>query len=199
MPELLYTFRKQHEEKFLELIASGELEEDALAQLHITPNKPLPMAIYILYLAKSPEFRERVEEAKRRRADKWFGDIVKSSKDTSLSKDDAAVEKLKFEQRKYLAAIDNPEKYSEKVRHEHNHSLNIFAEIKNLSSADAKKILNSVDPFAPQVVDAEYTVKSSDLPKDKYAEPPLTDDEIRRNLSIPMEDSPDEEEEDIFS
>ena len=67
-----------------------------------------------------------------------------------------AAEKLKFEQRKYLAAIDNPDKYAEKSKKEIDLNINIFQEMRELPVAEARKLLASVDPFA--IVEAESKV-----------------------------------------
>jgi hypothetical protein len=147
MGELIKTFQK---EKFLELIRSGLLEHEALAALG---NFPKPT--YTLLLVKDLEYREAVEQAKKDRADVWFQGVVTSVQNNSLTKEDVPVEKLKFEQRKYLAAIDNPDKYAERSKHSLELSVNIFQEMKDLPIAEAKRLLRSADPFA-QAVEAEF-------------------------------------------
>jgi hypothetical protein len=146
MGELIKTFQK---EKFLELIRSGLLEHEALAELKF------PKPTYTLLLVKDPEYREMVEQAKKDRADVWFSGVVSSVQNNALTKEDVPVEKLKFEQRKYLAAIDNPDKYAERSKHSMELSINIFQEMKDLPIAEAKRLLREADPFAVPV-EAEF-------------------------------------------
>lgn len=165
MADLLLSFKKQ---EFLDRIASGQTDGQALSDMNF------PQASYILLISKNAEFREMVENAKKVRADKWFEEIIKSSNNPSLSKEDVPVEKLKFEQRKYLAAIDNPDKYGERVKHQHDVTLNIFTEMKNMSSSEARQILSSADPFN----DIETT--STKLPPEETIDTPKP----RRRLKL---------------
>jgi hypothetical protein len=141
-------FKEFPRDRFLELIASGMVEDEALdainadrkASLHFTNVTLVQLQV------QDASFKSNLEQAKKTRADVWFNGIAKSVTST-IDKEMVAGEKLKFEQRKYLASIDNPEKYSEKVRHEHQHEVNIFAEIKNLDAKKVKAIMNEADPF----------------------------------------------------
>jgi hypothetical protein len=140
---------------FLELIASGKTEPEALELINEgRGKKSFHPAVLVQLQVKRPEFREKVEEAKKVRADKWFNDIAASTAKV-VDKEAVPAEKLKFEQRKYLAAIDNPEKYSEKVAHKLDVSINVFEEMKSLKGSDVQKILASADPFA---ISAEFEV-----------------------------------------
>lgn len=145
------------QERFCELIASGKTEYQALDVVNDelpSNKKKFNEAIIVLLQVRIPEFKDKVEEAKRLRADYWFSGIAESAQKV-IDKDEVAGEKLKFEQRKYLAAMDNPEKYSEKMRHQVDVQHNIFAEMKNLPAKEVSKLLKSADPFA---IEAEYDV-----------------------------------------
>ena len=149
--------------EFCELIASGRTETQALEVINTTRElegkSPWDEAVVVQLQIKRPEFRENLEDAKRKRADYWFDGIAKSVA-KEISKDEVPAEKLKFEQRKYMAAIDNPEKYSEKHRMDVSLGINIFQEIKELPTSEVSKLLKSADPFSAaegsDVVDAEY-------------------------------------------
>jgi hypothetical protein len=175
MGEIISKFPKQD---FLDLIASGKTEQQALDALKF------PRPTYIQLLIKSAEFKEMVEDAKRTRADVWFGEIIKSAQDTTVTKEDVPVEKLKFEQRKYLAAIDNPEKYAERSKNSLEISMNIFQEMKDLPTSEARRILKSADPFAQiEIPDAEFTT----LPTE-----PETSDPSATPSDTPSDVNPDE-------
>lgn len=110
-----------------------------------------PHPIYTMLLIRDGEFKENIAEAKKARADVFYEKIV-DSVETVLEKDEVAAAKLRIDTLKYLAAIDNPDKYSEKVKHSMDVNINIFQEIKDLPAAEAKRLINSADPFT---VDAE--------------------------------------------
>lgn len=137
MGEFIKKFPK---EEFLELISNGLLENEALEIVK------MPKATFIQLQLKDVDFKEALERAKKERADHWFSDIAKSVR-KDIDKDQVAAEKLKFEQRKYLAAIDNPDKYAEKSKKEIDVNVNIFQEMKELPVQEARKLLQSVDPF----------------------------------------------------
>lgn len=141
-------FKEFPREQFLELICSGLTEVEALAKINSERKLQFARTVPVQMQVKVPAFREALEDAKKQRADVWFNGVVESVADKNLTKDDVPAAKLKFEQRKYLAAIDNPEKYSEKVKHQLDVNVNIFQEMKDLSHSDVKKIMNASDPFA---------------------------------------------------
>lgn len=154
-------FKEFPRHDFLNLIASGLTEDQALAEVNIGRKVTFAEAVVVQYQVKESSFREELEEAKKRRADVWFNDIAKGvAKD--IEKDQVPAEKLKFDQRKYLASIDNPEKYSEKISHKMEIGINIFQEMKDLPANEVKKLMQSCDPFAAIEVDFE-TVEDEDL------------------------------------
>lgn len=152
-------FKEFPRQKFLELIASGLTEDEAMDKINSERKLKFGETVLVQYQVKDPTFREELEEAKKQRADVWFNGIAKSVADKNISKDDVPVEKLKFEQRKYLAAIDNPEKYSEKVAHKLEIGINIFQEMKDLPVNEVKKLLQTHDPFT---IEAESSVVGED-------------------------------------
>lgn len=145
MGEFIKKFPK---EKFLVLIGQGLLEDEALKEVD------MPKGTFIQLQLKDPEFKDALDAAKKERADVWFSDIAKSVR-KDLTKEEVAAEKLKFEQRKYLASIDNPDKYAEKSKKEIDLNINIFQEMKELPVAEARKMLASMDPF--NIVEAEFS------------------------------------------
>lgn len=149
-------------EKYCELISSGKTEPEALDVINtdrILDDKVVfHEAIITVIQVRNQEFRDELEEAKKRRADVWFNGIIQSTR-KDITKEDAPGEKLKFEQRKYLASIDNPERYSEKIRHDHDVRVNIFQEIRELKAKDIPDMIAKHDPF---VIEAESTVVESE-------------------------------------
>lgn len=144
MGEVIKKFPRQ---EFLDLISEGKLESEALSIIGFQK------ATLVHLQVKSPEFKEALENAKKVRADNWYEDIARSVKQ-DLCKDEVPAAKLKFDQRKYLAAIDNPDKYAEKRKNEIELNVNIFQEMKELPAAEARKIMANLDPF--NIVDAEF-------------------------------------------
>lgn len=140
-------------QEFLELISAGMTEPRALAHLGFT--RPT----YTQLLLKDADFKEQVEQAKRARADIFYEKIV-DSVDEQYDKAEVPGAKLRFEKLKYAAAMDNPDRYSEKTKHQHDINVNIFQEMKELSASDAKAILHSVNPFA--AIEAEFTPVEED-------------------------------------
>ncbi|MBA3754835.1 MAG: hypothetical protein H0X02_00770 [Nitrosomonas sp.] len=150
-------YKEFPQQQFLDLIASGKTELQALGVVNESRgSKSFAEAVLVQLQIKKPAFRESLEEAKKRRADVWFSGIAESVAKV-IEKEEVPAEKLKFEQRKYLAAIDNPDKYSEKIKHSMDVNVNIFQEMKDLSGSEVKKIMESADPFNPkEIVDAEF-------------------------------------------
>lgn len=142
--------------KFCEFLSLGKTEEEALDLCNVIAfgsenhKDALKMSLVVQLRVKDDYFEDMVKEAKKLRADHWFNGIIKSvAKD--VDKDAVPAEKLKFEQRKYLAAIDNPDKYSEK-KASVDLNVNVFGELKRMKASDAKKIIEEFDPF----IDAEF-------------------------------------------
>lgn len=144
-------------EKFLELISTGKTEPEALDIINeefaaCGLDYEFTEVLLTAYQVRNPEFIEELNEAKKRRADVWFNGIANSVA-KPVDKDSVPAEKLKFEQRKYLAAIDNPEKYSERKQLGVDVNVNIFQEMKSLKQADVNRLLKEADPFA---IEAEF-------------------------------------------
>lgn len=153
---------------FLALIASGKTEPEALSLINAgrEAKRHFTETILVQIQVKSTDFREKLEEAKKQRADVWFNGIANSVAKV-IDKEAVPAEKLKFEQRKYLAAIDNPEKYSEKKSLAVDVNVNIFQEMKNLKSSDVQKIMLEADPF----IEAEFeSVESGESEEEELEE-----------------------------
>jgi len=176
-------FKEFPQQQFLNMIASGKTEVEAMAEINADRGrKTFHDAVLVQLQVRSPKFKEDLEAAKKQRADVWFNGIAHAvGKD--ISKDDVPAEKLKFEQRKYLAAIDNPEKYSEKVNHKMEIGINIFQEMKDLPANEVKKLMANCDPFA---ISADFEVVEDLNPGPSGQGPDSEDDEMA------------DEEEDIF-
>lgn len=140
LPALLDPSKKN---QFLALIATGKSEKQALLELDITYGE------YLLFLASDSTFDEEINQARKRRGDVWFHTIIEEL-DSCYDVDEVSLYKLKFDKLKYLAAMDNPEKYSEKVK-DNKVEIN-FGEYKQLSNKEMKEIIEQ-DPFA---IDAEF-------------------------------------------
>lgn len=151
--------KKFPRDEFLSHIADGLLESEALKAISENVRVPFQKATLIQLQVKDPEFKEALEQAKKARADVWHEGIAKSV-GQSLEKDEVPAAKLKFEQRKYLAAIDNPDKYAERSKKDIDVNINIFQEMKELPASEARKLLANIDPF--NMVDAEFEVVADD-------------------------------------
>lgn len=166
-------FKEFPRHDFLALIASGKTEDEAMLEINEgRGSKSFGETVLVQYQVKDPTFREELEQAKKSRADVWFNGVAKSLND-DLGKDDVPAAKLRFDQRKYLAAIDNPEKYSEKVAHKLEIGINIFQEMKDLPQNEIRKMMQVHDPFS-----------SGDI--------------VEAESSLVVEENEDEKEEDIF-
>lgn len=163
-------FKEFPRQEFLSLIATGKTEDEALRVINgPRGSKSFAPAVLVQYQVKDSSFREELEEAKKQRADVWFNGIIKDVADTELTKEDVPVAKLKFEQRKYLAAIDNPEKYSEKINHKLEVGINIFQEMKDLPQNEIRKMMQTHDPFSlpPDVVEADLAGDKNEIDEDR--------------------------------
>ena len=139
-------------EKYIELISQGYAEKVALEKLSF------PRGIYLRLMMDDGDFNLRVSDARKLRADFWVSHIVDSLND-KIEKDEVPAERLKFDKLQFLAKADNPEKYgnnSKKV------DVNIdLGQFKLLPPEEALKSL-SADPFAPKIIEAEFTEKKED-------------------------------------
>jgi hypothetical protein len=152
-------YKEFNQTAFLELIAGGKTEVQALASLNMDRDIKdwFKETHLVLIQIKDKKFNESLEDAKKQRADSWFNGVVESVQ-KRVDKEEVAAEKLKFEQRKWLAAIDNPEKYSEKSKSTIDVNVNIFNEMKELKYSDVKELMKN-DPFA---VPVEFEVVEED-------------------------------------
>jgi hypothetical protein len=135
----------------LDLIRSGYTENKACAELQI------PERLYYTMVIMDQNLADQIEKAKELRADVWISKII-AGVDDQISKDDAPGEKLRFEKLKYLARVDNPNKYGEKSSVQVDVQHSISAALKTMTIADAKKILDEEDPYAAPI-EAEIVEK----------------------------------------
>lgn len=145
-------YKEFNQPAFLELIAGGKTEGQALAVINMDREmKHWFKEIHLVQIqVKDQKFKDSLDEAKKQRADTWFNGIADSVA-KRIDKEEVPAEKLKFEQRKYLAAIDNPDKYSEKKSVAVDINVSIFDEMKSLKGSEVTKLLRVSDPFAIEV------------------------------------------------
>lgn len=136
---------KQKRDRYLELIATGKVESQALKEVG------LPQAMYIRLLSDDPDFAKQVELARKHRAEHWVGKIAEGVDDLP-EQNEVAAEKLRFDKLQFLAKADNPDRYSGSGKGV-NISVNL-GEFKLLNPEDAKKAL-AADPFA-EPIEAEF-------------------------------------------
>jgi hypothetical protein len=134
----------------------------------------IPMEELVKYLANNPDFYHRLETARKIRAEKWMTNIVglvtdANGKPIIHDSEEVPGVKLAIDTYKWLAKVDNQDKFSEKTKVETT-STNVL-EIKGLSAREAMEILKA-DPFAP-AVPAEYVVVENKPSEEK----PIHDDE----------------------
>jgi hypothetical protein len=142
----------------LDLLLQGKSEFQACEELGI------PMLSLIDELLVDSEFADKVAKARNIRADRWVNGITQliltpSNTPIIHDKDDVPGVKLAIDTFKWLAKIDNPTKYGDKL--DINVEKKNIYEIKGLSVAEALDIIKS-DPFAPKEIDAEYVVLEKD-------------------------------------
>jgi hypothetical protein len=139
-------------DKLFELIANGLSDKKAAEVLGV---KELD---FRLILINQPDVAELVDQAIKARADHWVGKVMETAT-YEYSKDEVPSAKLQFEKFKYLAAIDNPDKYSERKAAQ-DINLNVF-DIKTITDAKALEAIKK-DPFAnAEVVDFVEIPKES--------------------------------------
>jgi len=111
----------------LDMIAGGADEQSVCEHFKVK------RGTFVQWIVKYPQFDNAVKEARRQRADS-FRSIIHERMYTdevddigmstgkkvirTLYKDEVPGEKLIFEKLKWLAEMDNPEKYGAKVKHE---------------------------------------------------------------------------------
>lgn len=137
---------KQKRDHYLELIATGKNETQALQLC------AFPRSTYLRLLNDDTDFAKQVELARKHRADHWVGKIAEDVDDTrELDSISVPAEKLYFDKLQFLAKADNPDRYSGSGK---GVNINVnLGEFKLLNPEDAKKAL-AADPFAP--IEAEF-------------------------------------------
>jgi hypothetical protein len=132
---------KEIKNKYLELIASGEIESRALE------NAGLRKSTYIRLLLDDTDFAKAVEMARKHRAEHWVEKIA-DGVEKHWDKDEAPGAKLIFDKLAYLAKADNPDRYGSGGKGV-NVNVNL-GEFKLLPPDEAKRALAN-DPFAIEV------------------------------------------------
>ena len=105
--------------KLLDLIANGADEQTACDEMNVNRGQ------FVKWVIQYPEFEKAVQNAKEMRADIYKSKIASMvlERDGSIKqhdKDEVPGVKTNFEMLKWLAEMDNPDKYGKKVKHEGN-------------------------------------------------------------------------------
>jgi hypothetical protein len=137
---------KQKREHYIDLIATGNTEKQALQVAGIERHT------YLRLLSENPDFAKQVELARKQRAEHWIGKVIEGV-DELPEQNEVAGEKLRFDKLQFLAKADNPDRYSSGGKGV-NVSINL-GEFRLLNPADAAKAL-AADPFAVPI-EAEFT------------------------------------------
>jgi hypothetical protein len=143
--------------EILELLVQGHSEYKACEMLGI------PMMSMINELLVNTEFAEQLQKARSIRAERWVNGIAEliispTTGSTIIhDKDDVPGVKLAIDTMKWLAKVDNPQRYGDKM--DVNVETKNIYEIKGLSVSEALDIIKN-DPFAPKDIDAEYVVET---------------------------------------
>lgn len=142
-------------DEILRRIVQGESEHKICTDLDI------PMTLLVDELVANQEFADALTKARSIRSEKWVGNIVNLVQSETGApiihdKDDVPGVKLAIDTFKWLAKVDNPQRYGEKVDIDVK-TTNIY-ELKGLSVSEALSIIKN-DPFAPKDIDAEYVVQ----------------------------------------
>jgi hypothetical protein len=127
-------------EEYLDLIRRGKGFRQAADILGIS------QVLLAMMIAQDQSLREDITKAEKDRGDHWVESIIRTV-DVDCDPKDVPNEKLKFEKYKYLAEIDNPEKYGKTSTSEVN--VNVF-DIKGITDAQALTAIRN-DPFAIDV------------------------------------------------
>lgn len=139
---------KELKEKYIELISQGYAEKVALESTNF------PRGQYLRLLMEDSDFAIRVENARKIRADFWVAKIIQDI-DTDYEKDEIPNQRLKFDKLQFLAKADNPDKYGNNSKNKLDINIDL-TQFKLLPPEEAMKAL-AADPFAPKIVEAEYT------------------------------------------
>lgn len=145
------------EEVFL-YMANGLSEEDACHQASVAPST------FSFQCSFDLKLQEKMSAAIKKRADHWAHKVMKDIDDIP-TKEEAHGKKLQFDKLKWLAEIDNPDKYGPKSKQTVDVTHNIQISTKNMSIEEAKKILNN-DPFSVPL-DADYRTLEEEISKEK--------------------------------
>jgi hypothetical protein len=140
----------------LDLIVQGKPEYQIAKELHFE------MIDLVNALISDTEFAEQLQKARAIRAERWVGKVTglietESGSPIIYDKDDVPGAKLAIDTYKWLAKVDNPQRFGDKLDVDVK-SINIH-EIKGLSVSEAIEIIKN-DPFAPkdgEVVDAVFS------------------------------------------
>lgn len=153
--------------RYLKLISQGNTEMKALAKLEVD------WMDFFELCAIDPDFRANIDIARKARAEVWVNKIAQEIEPKMMKvtdaktgeekeveripgKDETAYKKLQFEQLKFLAKADNPERYGDAGGGKSTVEINLDG-FKLLTPQEAIKTLNN-DPFNKLVtIDAEIT------------------------------------------
>ena len=127
--------------QYIELISEGYVENVALKKLNF------PRGLFLKLLFEDDDFAQKINEARKLRAEVWIEKIANSI-DEKIDKEDVPSERLKFDKLQFLAKADNPEKYGNNPK-----KLSIDIDLSKFTLLEPQKALESLskDPFAIEV------------------------------------------------
>jgi hypothetical protein len=144
---------KSLKKRFLELTASGYIESVALKELDLSRGR------FIQMYMDDPDFSIQIEEARKARADIWVSKIVEDL-DVEYSKDEIPNQRLRFDKLQFLAKADDPNRFGNNSK-----KLDISIDLKQFKLLPPDQALAALaaDPFAPKIIEAEFTEQEEDL------------------------------------
>lgn len=136
------------QEEVCRLIASGEFTEDEAVARACTPQSH-----FEFWKGLDQGLADRLDAAYKKRAAHWHDKIMKGVDDIP-DKEYAAGAKLQFEKLKYLAEIDDPDRFGKKSTATIDIKHSVVHTIKKMTTKEALQILSD-DPFSSPV-EAEF-------------------------------------------
>ena len=132
----------------LDMIAEGKDESEACRSVGIR------RGTLVQWMIKYPEFDNAMKEAKKMRADTYRSKVQESLFDedgdlVQLGKDEVPGQKLNFDKLKWLAEMDNPDKYGTKIKHDGNAispvQIVIDTGIQHVVEAESEEVIDDED------------------------------------------------------
>ena len=108
-----YVKKYAYNKAIANVIIQKMIEGDSLTKISKLQGMP-SYSIMVMWRKQNPEFDSAIDEMRKHRAE-WVRDMVADNLDKVPDKEDIPGLKLQFDKIKWLAKVDNPELYSDKV------------------------------------------------------------------------------------